>query len=298
MTTDTPHLTPSPAASKAEPGPDLKSAPMPELEKGLGYSPDGLSSAEAAKRLAQYGPNEIAEHKTNPLLKFLSYFWGPIPWMIEIAVILSGALRHWPDFFIILLLLVANGVVGYTSERQAGNAIDALKAKLAINARVKRNGESVTAPARELVPGDVIRLRLGDSGPADARLLDGDEVEVDQSALTGESLPATRAAGEAVFSGSIIRQGEIDALVYATGTGTCFGKPAELVADAHKTEVFEGPRGKGIDQRLTVLGQPAATAVCVTRSSLTAPKSPARSSSRPPQSCSTRPRIVCTSSKP
>ena len=239
MTTDTPHVTPSPAASKAEPGPDLKSAPMPELEEKLGYSPDGLSSAEAAKRLTQYGPNEIAEHKTNPLLKFLSYFWGPIPWMIEIAVILSGALRHWADFFIILLLLVANGVVGYTSERQAGNAIDALKAKLAINARVKRDGAWINPPARELVPGDVIRLRLGDIVPADARLLDGDEVEVDQSALTGESLPATRAAGEAVFSGSIIRQGEIGALVYATGTHTYFGKTAELVQDAHTVSHFQ-----------------------------------------------------------
>ncbi len=114
------------------------------MEKQLGTSPDGLSQAEAAKRLGQYGPNEIAEHKTNPLLKFLSYFWGPIPWMIEVAVILSGAVGHWPDFFIILVLLVANAVVGYTEERQAGNAIDALKAKLAINARVKRDGIWVT----------------------------------------------------------------------------------------------------------------------------------------------------------
>ena len=108
--------------------------PEAQVEIHLGYSPDGLSKAEATTRLAQYGPNEIEEHKTNPLLKFLSYFWGPIPWMIEIAVILSGAVGHWPDFFIILLLLVANGVVGYTEERQAGNAIEALKAKLAINA--------------------------------------------------------------------------------------------------------------------------------------------------------------------
>ena len=239
MTTDTPYVTPPRSAGTPELGHDLKSAPMAEVEKELGYSPDGLSSAEAAKRLAQYGPNEIAEHKTNPLLKFLSYFWGPIPWMIEIAVILSGAVRHWPDFFIILVLLVANGVVGYTSERQAGNAIDALKAKLAINARVIRDGAWVNPPARELVPGDVIRLRLGDIVPADARLLDGDEIEVDQSALTGESLPATRAAGEAVFSGSIIRQGEIGALVYATGTHTYFGKTAELVQDAHTVSHFQ-----------------------------------------------------------
>jgi H+-transporting ATPase len=212
---------------------------MAEVETELGYSPGGLSTAEAAKRLAQYGPNEIAEHKTNPLLKFLSYFWGPIPWMIEIAVILSGAVGHWPDFFIILVLLVANGVVGYTEERQAGNAIEALKAKLAINARVIRDGAWISAPARELVPGDVIRLRLGDIVPADARLLDGDEIEVDQSALTGESLPATCTTGDAVFSGSIIRQGEIGALVYATGTGTYFGKTAELVADAHTVSHFQ-----------------------------------------------------------
>jgi H+-transporting ATPase len=104
VTTPIPHVTPSSAdAGKAEPVRDLKSAPMPELEAELGYCPDGLSKAEATQRLAQYGPNEIAEHKANPLLKFLSYFWGPIPWMIEVAVILSGAVGHWPDFFIILL---------------------------------------------------------------------------------------------------------------------------------------------------------------------------------------------------
>jgi H+-transporting ATPase len=189
------HTTKSPprgsSTSKPDPKNDLKSLPMAEVEKQLGSSPDGLSKVEAAKRLTQYGPNEIAEHKTNPLLKFLSYFWGPIPWMIEVAVILSGAVRHWPDFFIILVLLLANAVVGYTEERQAGNAIDALKAKLAIKARVKRDGEWITPASRDLVPGDVIRLRLGDIVPADARLLDGDEIEVDQSALTGESLPAT-----------------------------------------------------------------------------------------------------------
>ncbi len=170
---------------------DLKSLPLAELEKKLGSSPDGLSQAEAQKRLTQYGPNEIEEKKTNAFLKFLSYFWGPIPWMIEVAVILSGVVRHWPDFGIILLLLLANAVVGFWEEREAGNAIEALKAKLAIKARVKRDGKWVNPAARELVPGDVIRLRLGDIVPADARLLEGDPVEVDQSALTGESLPAS-----------------------------------------------------------------------------------------------------------
>ena len=120
---------------------DLKSLPMPELQAKPGSSPEGLSQAEAQKRLAQYGPNELTEKKTNLLLKFLSCFWGPIPWMIEIAVILSGVVRHWPDFFIILVLLVANAVVGFWEEREAGNAIEALKAKLAIKARVKRDGK-------------------------------------------------------------------------------------------------------------------------------------------------------------
>ena len=217
----------------------LKSLPMSELQAKLGASPDGLSQVEAQKRLTQYGPNEIEEKKTNPILKFLSYFWGPIPWMIEVAVILSGVVRHWPDFTIILLLLLANAVVGFWEEHQAGNAIEALKAKLAIKARVKRDGKWTTPEARELVPGDVIRMRLGDIVPADARLLEGDPVEVDQSALTGESLPAERKSGEAVFSGSIIRQGEIEAMVYATGANTYFGKTAQLVQEAHTVSHFQ-----------------------------------------------------------
>ncbi|MGA9645977.1 MAG: plasma-membrane proton-efflux P-type ATPase, partial [Candidatus Korobacteraceae bacterium] len=226
-------------SSKPESKDDLKSVTMPELQKKLGSSPGGLSQAEAQKRLTQYGPNEIAEKKTNPFLKFLTYFWGPIPWMIEGAVILSGIVRHWLDFFIILVLLCSNGVVGFWEEHQAGNAIAALKAKLAIKARVKRDGKWATPAAREVVPGDVIHLRLGDIVPADARLLVGDPVEVDQSALTGESLPATRKPGEAVFSGSIIRQGEIDAMVYATGANTYFGKTAQLVQEAHTVSHFQ-----------------------------------------------------------
>jgi H+-transporting ATPase len=229
----------------SKPGPkpglddDLKILTLRELQNKLGSSPDGLTLIEAQKRLTQYGPNEIEEKKTNTLLNFLSYFWGPIPWMIEVAVILSGVVGHWPDFFIILLLLFANAVVGFWEEREAGNAIAALKSKLAIKARVKRDGKWITPAARELVPGDVIRLRLGDIVPADARLLEGDSVEVDQSALTGESLPATRKPGEAVFSGSIIRQGEIDAMVYATGAKTYFGKTAQLVQEAHTVSHFQ-----------------------------------------------------------
>lgn len=218
---------------------DLKSLPLPEVEKKLGSSPDGLSQAKAQQRLTQYGPNEIEEKKTNPFLKFLTYFWGPIPWMIEVAVILSAVAQHWPDFAIILLLLLANAVVGFWEEHQAGNAIAALKAKLAIKAQVKRDGKWITLAARELVPGDVIHLRLGDIMPADARLLEGDPIEVDQSALTGESLPVTHPSGEAVFSGSIIHTGEIDAFVYATGQNTYFGKTAQLVQGAQTASHFQ-----------------------------------------------------------
>ena len=225
--------------SKPDAEDDLKSLPVPELQAKLGSSPEGLSQAEAQKRLNQYGPNEIEEKKTSPFLKFLTYFWGPIPWMIEAAVILSAVAGHWPDFGIILLLLLANAVVGFWEEHQAGNAVAALKAKLAVKARVKRDGKWVTPEARELVPGDVIRVRLGDIVPADARLLEGDPLEVDQSALTGESLPARRKSGETVYSGSIVRRGEIDALVYATGANTYFGRTAQLVQEAHTVSHFQ-----------------------------------------------------------
>jgi H+-transporting ATPase len=218
---------------------NLKSLPLSELKNKLESSPEGLGQAEVQKRLIQYGPNEIKEKKANPILKFLAYFWGPIPWMIEVAVILSAIDKHWPDFIIILILLIANAIVGFWEEHQAGNAIAALKAKLAVKARVKRDGKWITAVARELVPGDIIHMRLGDIVPADARLLEGDPLEVDQSALTGESLPAERKSGEAVFSGSIIRQGEIDALVYATGANTYFGKTTELVQEAHTVSHFQ-----------------------------------------------------------
>jgi H+-transporting ATPase len=212
---------------------------LSELQARLGASADGLSQDEAQRRLAQYGYNELAEEKTNPFLKFLSYFWGPIPWMIEVAAFLSALVHHWADLGIILALLVVNAIVGFWEEYQAGNTIAALKQRLALQARARRNGAWSTIPARELVPGDIIRLRIGEIVPADARLLDGDPLQVDQSALTGESLPVTRETGDAVYSGSIIKQGEIDGLVYATGPDTYFGKTAHLVGEAHTVSHFQ-----------------------------------------------------------
>jgi H+-transporting ATPase len=218
---------------------DEAKLPLEKLEAQLGTSPQGLSQAEAKRRLETHGYNELAEETVNPLLKFLSYFWGPIPWMIEAAAILSAVVQHWADLGIILALLVVNAVVGFWEEYQAGNTIEALKAKLAPRARVKRDGRWFTVPARELLPGDLIRVRIGDIIPADARLLEGDPVEIDQSALTGESLPVTHESGDAVYSGSVLKQGEADALVYATGEDTYFGRTAHLVEKAHTTSHFQ-----------------------------------------------------------
>lgn len=228
------------ATSHSQTQPDLSKLDLGKLEEKLGTSPDtGLSKDEAEKRLAQYGANEIAEKAANPLLKFLSYFWGPIPWMIEAAAILSGIVHHWSDFIIIMVLLLANAVVGFWEEYQAGNAIAALKAKLAPHARVKRGGDWSNLPARLLVPGDIVRLRLGDIVPADSRSLGPDAVEIDQAALTGESLPVSKGTGEVLYSGAILRQGEADAVVYATGGDTFFGKTAALVQQAHTTSHFQ-----------------------------------------------------------
>jgi H+-transporting ATPase len=218
---------------------DLKSMPMDQVFQKLNSTKEGLTTAESSKRLTKYGPNQITEKKTNELLKFLSYFWGPIPWMIEGAVVLSGIVRHWLDFIIISVLLLSNALVGFWEEHQAGNAIDALKKRLAAKATVLRDGKWQNPTAANLVPGDVVRIRLGDIVPADARLLAGDPVSVDQSALTGESLPVDSKPGDAVYSGSIIRQGEIDAIVYATGKDTYFGETAQLVQTAQTVSHFQ-----------------------------------------------------------
>ncbi len=226
---------PSPSKTQGQ----LADLPIQELELRLAVTDDGLTQVEAEKRINQYGYNELREEKVNPFLKFLTYFWGPIPWMIEVAAILSFALHHWADFGIIAALLLANAGVGFWEEYQAGNTIAALKQKLALLARARRDGGWKSIPARELVPGDVIRVRIGDIVPADVKLLSGEPLEVDQSALTGESLPVTRKTGESVYSGSICRQGEIDALVYATGQNTYFGKTAQLVEEAHTVSHFQ-----------------------------------------------------------
>jgi H+-transporting ATPase len=210
-----------------------------DLEKQLNTSLDGLTQEEVQRRQEKYGPNALEEKKVNPVLKFLSYFWGPIPWMIEIAAILTALLQHWVDLIIIAVLLVFNAVVGFWQEFQAANAVDALKKQLALKARVKRNGEWQEVDSVSLVPGDVVRLRLGDIIPADVKLADGEYISVDQSALTGESLPVDKKVGDVAYSGSVAKQGEMVALVVATGSDTYFGKTARLVSSAETASHFQ-----------------------------------------------------------
>jgi H+-transporting ATPase len=218
---------------------DAKKASEQDLFTELSTNKSGLTSSEAKKRLSTFGPNEISEHKVNPLLKFFRYFWGPIPFMIEAAIILSAVIQHWEDFGIIFALLMLNAVVGFWQERKADNAIALLKQRLALEARVLRDGKWVQIPAKELVPGDVVRVRLGDIAPADIKLLEGDYILVDQSALTGESLPVEKHTSDVGYSGSIIKQGEMDALVVTTGMNTYFGKTAKLVEEAHTKSHFQ-----------------------------------------------------------
>lgn len=202
-----------------------------EVLKRLGVTESGLSDEEATERLAQYGPNALVEHRVSLLNKFLSYFWGPIPWMIESAAILSAMVQQWADFSIIVVLLMVNAVIGFYEEYKADNAIQLLKQKLALMARVRRNGQWTTIPAAQLVPGDLARIRLGDIIPADLKLLQGDYLEVDQSALTGESLPVERYVNDIVYSGSVAGKGEMNGVVVATGMQTYFGKTARLVQE-------------------------------------------------------------------
>ncbi len=199
----------------------------------------GLSSKEAAGLLAQYGPNELVEKQVSLLRRLLGYFWGPIPWMIEVAAVLSALVQHWADFWIIITLLVFNAGVGFWQEFTAGNAVAALKKQLALKARVLRDGRWQVVEARTLVPGDVVRLRLGDVIPADVQLIEGDYLSVDQSALTGESLPVSKRKGDEAFSSTIVKQGEVVARVKATGTHTRFGKTATLVEQAKTVYHFQ-----------------------------------------------------------
>ena len=194
----------------------------------------GLSEHEAKRRLEKFGYNEISEKKESDFKRLLKKLWSPIPWMIEIAAILSAVAGKWEDFIIIIILLCVNILVDYKQESKALNALEVLKEKLAKKALVLRDGKFKEIEARFLVPGDIIKLKIGDVVPADARLIQGKYLEIDQSALTGESLPVDKKEGDEIYSNSIVRMGEMLAEITFTGLKTFFGKSAVLVERAQK----------------------------------------------------------------
>ncbi|BCG63520.1 MAG: H+-transporting ATPase [Methyloprofundus sp.] len=217
----------------------VRSLEADAIFKYLNSDVKGLSASDAEARLAFYGLNTIEEKHKSAILKFLSYFWGPIAWMIEIAAILSAVVHHTEDLVIILILLFFNAIVGFWQEYQAGNAIEQLKKNLALKARVFREGQWLSIDASHLVPGDQVKIRLGDVVPADIALLEGDYLSIDQSALTGESLPVDKRTGDLIYSSSIAKQGEMTGIVTSTGANTYFGKTAKLVSSAKTVSHFQ-----------------------------------------------------------
>jgi H+-transporting ATPase len=196
----------------------------------------GLEGPEVGERLARFGYNEIEEREEALWHQIFRRFWGPIPWMIEVAALLSALVRKWEDFVIICIMLVVNAGLDFFQEHRALNALKALKQRMTAEIIVLRDGAFKTIAARELVPGDVIRLRNGNIVPADVQLLEGDYLLLDQSALTGESLPVSRRAGEAAYASTIVKQGEMLAVVVNTGAGTNFHTVVALVAKASLRE--------------------------------------------------------------
>jgi len=213
----------------------------------------GLTSASAADRLKRIGPNEVPEKKTQPFLLFLKKFWGLTAWMLELIIVLSLILRKYPDAIIVAVLLVTNAVVSLLEERKAAGAVEALKKELRINARALRDGAWTTVPARELVPGDVVRLRAGDIVPADIKVAAG-SLAVDQSALTGESLAVERGAEDLLYSGSVIKRGEATGVVLRTGAGTKFGRTVELIQVARPKLHMEEVVTKLVRRLLLIIG--------------------------------------------
>ncbi|MBM3623795.1 MAG: HAD-IC family P-type ATPase, partial [Alphaproteobacteria bacterium] len=200
--------------------------------EALKTSENGLTSAEAAQRLAEYGRNAIEDKTESKWRRLLDYFWGPLPFLIEAAAIISALRRDWPDFGVVAGLLLYNAVVGFWQDNKAANALAALKKNLAPRARVLRDGAWTTIAAAELTPGDIVSVAAGQIIPADMLLTEGDYLSCDQAALTGESLPVSKKVGDDAYSGAIAKQGAMTGVVTATGDRTFFGRTAKLVGAA------------------------------------------------------------------
>ncbi|OAE23025.1 hypothetical protein AXG93_3255s1040 [Marchantia polymorpha subsp. ruderalis] len=225
---------------------DLEHIPIEEVFTQLKCSTEGLSQAEGEQRLKIFGYNKLEEKSESKILKFLGFMWNPLSWVMEAAAIMAIALANgggkppdWQDFIGIITLLVINSTISFIEENNAGNAAASLMARLAPKTKVLRDGKWSEQDAEILVPGDIISIKLGDIVPADARLLEGDPLKIDQSALTGESLPVTKKPGDEVYSGSTCKQGELQAVVIATGVHSFFGKAAHLVDSTHQVGHFQ-----------------------------------------------------------
>jgi H+-transporting ATPase len=192
----------------------------------------GLSASEAASRRAQFGPNAVVEEAVHPLKKLAGQFWAPVPWMLEATIVLQMAIGHWLTAALIGLLLLLNVALGAFQEARANAALELLKRRLTLKSRVKRDGAWIDVPAADLVPGDIVQVSLGDVIPADLLIVDG-SLQVDQSMLTGESIPVETEAGSRAYAGGLVRRGAAIAQVAATGTRTYFGRAAELLSVAH-----------------------------------------------------------------
>lgn len=215
---------------------DLEQVELDDVWTLLQCNEEGLTSEEALRRVEIFGPNKLETKETNAFLQFLGFMWNPLSWVMEAAAIVAIALANgqgqppdWPDFVGIVLLLLINSAIGFYEERSAGNAVAALMESLAPKAKVRRDGSWKEIESAELVPGDIVAFKIGDVVPADNRLYDAINVSIDQAALTGESLPASKKVGDQCFSGSTCKQGEAEGVVIATGANTFFGRAAALV---------------------------------------------------------------------
>jgi H+-transporting ATPase len=207
---------------------EYSQVPLEDAFAALNTTTAGLTESEAERRVDRFGYNQVEEPKRNPLIDFLSRYWGPMPWLLELTIIMSYVIGHYLEIAIIFGLLTINAVIGFHHTQSSRRALELLKKRLAIKAKVLRNREWIFKDAREIVPGDIIAVGLGDLVPADAKLVSG-EVSVDQSALTGESLPVTVRESGIVYSSSVVSRGQATSLVLNTGANTYFGKTAELV---------------------------------------------------------------------
>ena len=233
---------------------DIASSTVPDTLSALKVNPEtGLTRSEVETRRKENGYNEVAEQKSHPLRQFLGKFWGISAWMLEMIMVLSAFLGKYTDLIVVSALLVVNAVLSFMQERRAAGVVETLKKRLQVSARVLRDASWQVIPSRELVPGDIIRLRSGDIIPADVKLLSG-ALKIDQSALTGESKDADKAAAEVLSSGSVVRRGEGTGVVFLTGAKTYFGRTTQLVQEARPKLHIEAVVAKVVRWMFVIVG--------------------------------------------